>query len=102
MMLRDHADEKVRGAKVEVKTGRKWRADKAVDDAEARLRHADIFGTTTIGRMGLGCVTRSAWKTATEQQRCKLVQDEVCQVEEEQRQAKAVSLKKQGRWLHWE
>ncbi|KAH3789702.1 hypothetical protein DPMN_167889 [Dreissena polymorpha] len=61
MILRDSADEKVRGERVEVHTGRKWRADKSVSDAESRLRHSDIVGTTTSGRLGLGCVTRASW-----------------------------------------
>ena len=43
--LKDYKDEKVRAAGVEVKTGRKWSASKAVTEAVSRLRHKDIVGT---------------------------------------------------------
>lgn len=39
---------------MEVKTGRKWSASKAVTAAENRLRHNDIVGTVAEGRQGLG------------------------------------------------
>ena len=77
MMLRDSSDEKVSGAQVEVNTGRKWRADKAVSDAEARLKHNDIVGTTTMDRLWLGCVTIASWKSAALAERRKMVQQEV-------------------------
>ena len=102
MMLRDSSDEKVSGAQVEVNTGRKWRADKAVSDAETQLKHNDIVGTITMGRLGLGCVTRASWKAAALSERRKMVQQEVRSAEEEARQATAVSMKKQGSWLKWE
>ncbi|NJK32032.1 MAG: hypothetical protein HC927_06195 [Deltaproteobacteria bacterium] len=99
MMLRDSADVKVSGARVEVNTGRKWRADKAVQDAESKLRHGDIVGTTTSGRLGLGCVTRASWKAASVNERRKMVQSEIRSTEEETRQAAATAMKKQGSWL---
>ena len=52
MTLKDSKDEKVRAAGVEVKTGRKWSASKAVTEAECRLRHKDIVGTVAQGRQG--------------------------------------------------
>ena len=86
-MLRDNSDEKVSGAQVEVNTGRKWRADKAVSDAEARPKHNDIVETTTIGRIGLECVTKASWKAAALSERRKLVQQEV-KVRRERRKGK--------------
>merc|ERR1711894_714959 len=53
MTLRDSRDEKIRGAGIEVRTGRKWRASDAVKEAESRLQHQDIVGTVTHGRLGL-------------------------------------------------
>jgi len=51
MMVRDSGDEKVRETGVAVDTGRKWRAADTVEEAESRLRHSDIVGTTTSGRL---------------------------------------------------
>jgi hypothetical protein len=102
MMLRDCRDDKVKNAGVQVKTGRKWSAAKAVDDAESRLRHLDIIGTVTTGRQGLGCITRSRWKTANATERRSMVQVEVRKTVEEGRHVRAVSMKKQGNWLRWD
>jgi hypothetical protein len=102
IMLRDSADEKVREAGVKILTGRKWKAEEAVKDAESRLRHSDIVGTVTEGRLGLGCVTRSQWSKAGQKVRRTLIQSEVRRTEEEHRQTKAAALGKQGRWLNWE
>lgn len=52
MTLEDSADEKVRTAGVEIKTGREWSAAKAVTEAESRLKHKDIVGTAAVGRQG--------------------------------------------------
>ena len=97
MMIKDSADEKVSKAGIEVKTGCKWSASKAVEEAESRLRHEDIVGTVTRGRLGVGCISRSSWKSASAVDRRRLVQEKVRQVVEEARQAKAVALKQQGR-----
>jgi len=102
LLLRDSKDAKVSKAGVEIRTGRKWRAQEAVDAAEASLKLGDVVGTVTYGRMGLGCVTRAMWKKATLQDKRGLVQDEVRKVAEEERQARAAALRKQGRWLNWE
>ncbi len=102
MMLKESKDEKIIDAGIEVRTGRKWKASEAVKDAESRLQHKDIVGTLAHGRLGLGCITRSSWKEANTAERRKLVQAEVRQREEEDRQTKAVTMRKQGSWLHWE
>ena len=52
LTLRDSADEKISKAGIEVRTGRKWSAQRAVDEAESHLRHRDIVCTTNIGRGG--------------------------------------------------
>ncbi|XP_052218246.1 uncharacterized protein LOC127835860 [Dreissena polymorpha] len=102
IMLRDSRDEKVREAGVQVNTGRKWRADKAVEEAEARLRHSDIVGNVAHGRLGFGCVTRSQWSKASAKDRRTQVQEEIRRMEEESRLTRAVTLRKQGKWLNWE
>ena len=84
-----------------VRSGRKWKAQEAVKNAETRLQHNDIVGTVTSGRQGLGVVTRAMWKTATRKER--RIQDEVKSMEDERRQFKAVTMKMQGVvWVNWE
>ena len=46
MMLRESKDVKVRGTKVKIRTGRKWKAEEAVKEAETRLWYDNKAGTT--------------------------------------------------------
>ncbi|KAH3735567.1 hypothetical protein DPMN_042103 [Dreissena polymorpha] len=50
--------------KAGIETRRKWSASQAVAQAESRLRHKDIEGTTAIGRQGLGSTKPQRWSTA--------------------------------------
>lgn len=102
MMLRDSDDQAVRQANITVKTGRKWKASGALREAEERLQHADIVGTVTQGRLGLGVITRASWKEAKAKERRGMVQKEIRAVEEEGRQARAVAMKQQGSWTRWD
>ncbi|XP_069139210.1 uncharacterized protein [Argopecten irradians] len=102
MTLKESKDDKVRLAGVEVRTGRKWSASKAVDEAESRLRHKDIVGTTAVGRQGLGTSKHTLWKKADVTERRSLVQKEIRSREEERRQTKAVELGVQGAWTRWD
>ncbi|KAJ7995782.1 hypothetical protein DPEC_G00248160 [Dallia pectoralis] len=102
MMLRDSNDQAVRQANIVVKTGRKWKASGALREAKERLRHGDIMGTVTQGRLGLGVITRASWKEARAKERKGMVQKEIKAVEEESRQARAVAMKQQGSWTRWE
>ena len=61
---RDYRDQLIRQAGIETRTGGKWSASQAVEQAETRLRHRDIVGTSCEGRMGLGNNKQSKWKTA--------------------------------------
>ena len=96
MTLKDSKDEKVRAAGVEVKTGRKWSASKAVTEAESRLRHKDIVGTVAEGIQGLGTSKSCYWNKANAQERRNLVQREIKCSEEKNRQTKIVELGSQG------
>ncbi|TWW81809.1 hypothetical protein D4764_01G0016240 [Takifugu flavidus] len=53
MMYQDSSDTKVATAGILVKTGRKWKAQKAVDRAGARLQHNILVGNTAVGWAGL-------------------------------------------------
>lgn len=102
MMLRDSDDQAVQQANITVNTGRKWKANGALREAEERLQHADIMGTVTQGRLGLGVITHASWKEARAKDRRGMVQKEIRAVEEEGRQAKAVAMKQQGSWTQWD
>lgn len=57
MMLWDNDDQAVRQADITVRTGRKWKADGALREAEERLQHVDIVGMVTQRRLGVGAIT---------------------------------------------
>ncbi|MGH0142046.1 UNVERIFIED_CONTAM: hypothetical protein FKN15_075307 [Acipenser sinensis] len=86
-----------------LKTGRKWAAKKAVEDAKAALRIGDIMGQVQHGRGGLGLSSAPpTWHKAAPAQRRKLVVNEVQKQEERMRCIKAISQAKQGEWMRWE
>ena len=97
VMIKDPADEKGNKAGIQVKTGHKWKASETMEDAESRLCHEDIVGTVTRGKMGVGCITRTRWRTASVAERRKMMQQKVRDSVEEEKQEKAVSLKQQGK-----
>ena len=102
LMLRDSSDTVLQAARIPVRTGSKWSAVDTVAEVESRLRHKDIVGTVTEGRLGLGCITRASWKAANSQERRALVQEEVREMEEEQRQVRVAAMRQQGQWMKWE
>ena len=54
MMMKDSADEIIRKAYPEIKSGTKWSAVKAAQEAEYNLRIKDIIGVTQTNRARLG------------------------------------------------
>lgn len=46
-------------AGIDVRTGRRWKAQEAVDQAEARLSHKELVGAVATGRTGLGTIPTS-------------------------------------------
>ncbi|XP_063419448.1 uncharacterized protein LOC134702450 [Mytilus trossulus] len=101
MTLRDSKDSKISEAGIQTRTGRKWSARTAVDQAESILHHKDIVGNTCTGRQGLGMTHFQQWSKATPKEKSSMVQSEIRTVEEEQRRAKAVELSRQGAWMKW-
>ncbi|XP_076080058.1 uncharacterized protein LOC143050834 [Mytilus galloprovincialis] len=97
MTLRDSKVAKVRGAKVKIRTGRKWKAEEAVKEAETRLKHSVIVGVTAVDRQGFGMTTKPRWDTANKKGRRELVQQEIRQMEEESRNVKAVGMKQHAK-----
>ncbi|MGH0129397.1 UNVERIFIED_CONTAM: hypothetical protein FKN15_024126 [Acipenser sinensis] len=103
MTLVESRDKCVREAAPVLKTGRKWAAKKAVEDAKAALRIGDIMGQVQHGRGGLGLSSAPpTWHKAAPAQRRKLVVNEVQKQEERMRCIKAISQAKQGEWMKWE
>ena len=100
LQYRQSADPKVSGAGV--KTGRKWRAEAAVEQAESRLRHRVLVGTVARGRAGLGTFASPRFDKARGKDRRQLVQNEVRAVVEEERSSRAVGMRQQGAWTRWE
>ena len=83
--LKQSQDSSICNAGIETRTGRKWSASQAVDQAERRLQHKDIVGTTAVGRQGLGNSKTTRWSSAGNTERRSMVQDEVIAAEEEGR-----------------
>ena len=97
--IQTSSDDCVRKAGVTLPTGRKWAVQGAVDEATSRLKHRDIVGKVCIGRQGLGFAEagiHNRWDTADCKERRKMVTDEVRNVEEEKRMARAVGMASQG------
>ncbi|XP_078587744.1 uncharacterized protein LOC144868686 [Branchiostoma floridae x Branchiostoma japonicum] len=101
MQLRDSQDKQINQAGVTTRAGRKFKPDSMVSQAEGMLVLRDIVGITNIGRQGLGCAHFKQWGKANRKERRALVQEQVRNLEEERRRAKAVELAAQGAWTKW-
>ena len=102
MQYRDSSDAKVAQAGIEVRTGRKWSAQQAVDMAESRLQHSVLVGTVASGRSGFGNVPTTRFDKSHGKERRQLVQSEVRAGVEEERITKMVGMRQQGAWVNWE
>ena len=102
MTLRDSNDPIVKCIQPDVKSGRKWTASTAVEEAESRLKHKEMVGATQVGRQGLGLTTHKWWSSSSDKDRRAMVSQEIREAEEEIRIAKAVGQSKQGAWTRWE
>ncbi|XP_053395771.1 uncharacterized protein LOC128555950 [Mercenaria mercenaria] len=86
--LKESKDDLIRKAGIETRTGRKWSASQAVSQAESRLQHKDIVGTTAVGRQGLGFIKSQRWGSADSTTKRQMIQNEVRLAEEEERRTK--------------
>ncbi|KAI2644199.1 Renalase [Labeo rohita] len=102
LLYRDSSDTRVSSAGIEVRTGRKWRAQEAVQLAEARLRHGVLVGSVAVGRAGLGCHKTPRYDRAQGRVRQQMIQGEVRAEVEEERRSKTVAMRQQGAWTNWE
>lgn len=58
---------------MEVRTGRKWHAQEAVDQAETRLRHNILLGRVATGRARLGSTPTPCYSKARGKERQRLI-----------------------------
>ncbi|XP_045174487.2 uncharacterized protein LOC123535800 [Mercenaria mercenaria] len=101
LTLRDSKDNKISGAGIDIRTGRKWSVSHEVERAESSLKHQDIVGSTNRGREGLGTRSHQSWADANLQERRSMVQSEIRRSEEQERSAKAIQFGSQGNWTKW-
>ena len=101
-MLRDIEDDKIGKLQVPVNMGCKWSVSDTVSASESRLRHWDLVGSVTFGRIGLGCMARLSWRTSDTKESRTQTLEEIRKMEEEQRQVKTTTLIQEGQWIKWE
>ena len=101
-MLRDSRDPLAKNAQPSVTTGRKWKAEIAIENAESALRMKEIIGTVANGKAGLGLHPQRWWSKESTVNRRKMVSEEIHHLEEVRRFATAVGQRKQGAWTKWE
>lgn len=101
LTYRDSQDQLTREAGVRTRSGRKWAASTAINQAECSLMTKDIIGNPCIGRQGLGTAYFQQWSKSTPREKRTMIQDEVRNLEEEARRAKSIELATQGAWTRW-
>ena len=101
IMIKDSADEIIRKAYPEIKSGTKWSAVKTAQEAECSLRIKDIIGVTQINRSGLGSTSKKVFSKVDPKVKRDMVSEEVRMFEEEQRKASAITQAKQCAWTKW-
>eukprot|EP00064_Thunnus_orientalis_P004215 superscaffoldBa00000377_g4226 len=80
--LLESRDQLIRNAKVDVCTGRRWRAQAEVDEAISMLQHKDVLGRVQDSQAGLGWGEHvQFWSKPTREQRKTMVVEEVTWVE---------------------
>lgn len=102
LQYRESRDGKVASAGIQVKTGRKWRADEALEVAESRLRQKVLVGSIASGRAGIGYFPSTRVDKAQGKQRQRLIQEEVRAGVEEERASRMAGMGQQGAWTKWE
>ena len=62
--LQDSADNRIAGAGIQTRKGRKWSAKTSVDQAESMLQLRDIIGNTNTGQQAVGMSHFQQWSKA--------------------------------------
>ncbi|KAK1789677.1 hypothetical protein P4O66_015578, partial [Electrophorus voltai] len=99
---RDSRDCKVSSAGTEVRTGRKWQAEKEVEVVESRVRQKALVGSLVMGRVGLGYFPKPQVSKAQGKERHHLLQEKIRAGVEEEQVSRVVGLRPQGAWTRCE
>ena len=99
--MKDSADEIIRKAYPEIKSGIKCSAVKAAQEAGCSLRIKDIIGVTQTNQAGLGSTSKKVFSKVDPKGKRDMVSEEVRMFEEEQRKASAFTQAKQCAWTKW-
>ena len=99
--MKDSADEIIRKAYPEIKSGTKWAAVNAAQVAECSLRTKDIIGVTQTNRAGLGSPSKKVFSKVGPKGKRDMESKEVRMFEEEQRTATTVTQDKHCAWTKW-
>ena len=102
MTLETSKDPCIKGAAINLDSGRKWKVSEAVEQAKSRLRIEEIGGIPNRGREGLGLRHRQYYSKSTLRVQRTLIVNKVRTAEEERRQVKIAGLSKQGASLSWD
>ena len=100
-IMKDSADEIIRKAYPEIKSGTKWSDVKTASEAECSLRIKDIIGVTQTNRAGLGSTSKKVFSKVDPKGKRDTVSEEVRMFVEEQRKASTVPQAKQCAWTKW-
>lgn len=98
LLYRDSSDNKVSSAGRKVKTGRKWKAHKAVNQAEARLQNFKRVETLITIQAGLKRNPRTRFSKVQGKGRQQLILNEVRAAVREARCIRSVEMWQQGAW----
>ena len=101
-MLEDSGDKVIETAKPQLKTGRKWKVQEAMEAAKDSLRIREITGHTQTNRQGLGSTKTEWWSKAKGKAKRDMIIQEMRREEDQKRLQKAVQQSQQGHWTAWE
>ncbi|GFO32237.1 reverse transcriptase [Plakobranchus ocellatus] len=101
-MLEEADDHVVKTVQPSLKTGRKWKVTKAIDEAKECLRMKEVIDQTQTDRRGLGSTTAKWWSKTEGKEERDTVVDEISNKEDSARVQKAVQQPQQGQWTNWD
>ncbi|GFO26851.1 polyprotein [Plakobranchus ocellatus] len=76
-MLEDLEDPAVRSIQPQLRTGRKWKVDKTVNQAKEGLKMKEVIGLALTGRKGLGSEGVKWWSKAEGKEKRDMIIDEI-------------------------